>query len=863
MNITKKNDLYSFLDLIRGTKFFLGETGSTLDSKYDIARMPRDEINWSVRFKHVLDLKTDIITIGDLLNTDFNEMLRMRNCGNKSIIDARTSIIYFVMALPEEYKKIKHEIETSSSYQILNIQETSEKLPLKSLLFLRKWESSSSPLDFSFDGNDNPHISEVSIQRQINNEYPLLFYIGLDANKVIKYFDMKLSMIDFPKRMQDFIEYKKLITLQDLLKINIQELCDRPNLGQTSINRGFESIKDRVLFHESKLTMGEASPPIQILSNLLDKVDIRTREIILMRWGNEKVRSLEEIGEQYKISRERVRQIIFKFIHRANCVIRDYKKILREKFLAYIVKQISAIKCDFFNEDYQQTKYSARIYLGILSEIFEEVPFFGFIPQSIVQKIRRDFNVNSGLKSIILFLDITVGKHVEITPQRLVELMIQAGFDISKQLLCFKVIFGHDKYILYKNGEGRKYLIKKGGIRDLAYNLLRQSDQPLNIESILHSAKDYFGIKNKYESLTSVISNIKQDMRIIQFDKYKFGVETHFSYPKRMWKNICQAAKIFLSEKRRQTYVTEILERVSIEFPLIKSKYELVHILRYDPEIRDLGFFNFTLSSIKQKDRIKVTELIKTLYTNDPTVKHSLEIREKLKENRYIRDEGIGTLLKSQDYLESYLGSFYGLKDRKESNNRELSKTGKYITYLIDRHCFPYNGLEIILSCFETEELKQNAKSIISSSPELCIYTLDNSKEIVINKRWSIIKLIKCLLSNLDEPIFEEQIIWMLKDLGKPFDKNDLYKLRSEKGIIYSGQKYSLEKATLISEELISVLDECFNYINDSAKSFSIDDLYQLIKNYLNEEVEYSEFVSAIKEDDRFIVLENKLVLIK
>ena len=81
--------------------------------------------------------------------------------------------------------------------------------------------------------------------------------------------------------------------------------------------------------------------------------------------------------------------------------------------------------------------------------------------------------------------------------------------------------------------------------------------------------------------------------------------------------------------------------------------------------------------------------------------------------------------------------------------------------------------------------------------------------------------------------------------------------------INYSNGKYSLIKANLPSIELISILDDCYNFINDSAKTLSLGEMHEIVKNYLNEEIDLSQFAWAIKEDDRFIVTENNVVLVK
>ncbi len=687
---------------------------------------------------------------------------------------------------------------------------------------------------------------------------------------------------------------KQIVFLKDLLNTDYEEFFKLSNCGKKTIHDARQTViffvnnnfnvllddrsaggvvlevpesKEKEIVTEEKfhgsIQNSEVNSTfnfVTAIEDLFSEINKRDLEIALQRWSYGKLIHYAEIGKKYNITRERVRQILYQIIKNLKTKYRYYLNEWGQLLLDRLVQQPKPINKDILTE--YNLKYSPYLYLGLFSEVFEEVPFDKFMPKSFEQLNKRKIISNPKWAKIVETLNNIPPMLGQITPSNIVSILSSKGFSLSDQLLCFKIILGLKKYFFFEEGTNY-FLLRRGGIRDISYTILNSSEIPLSIDEILSEMRKYYYDGPKYDSLGSVIGNIKQDEKIIQFDRYKFGIERHFSYSRDEWLLICSIAKIFLSEIKRQSYITEILEKVCTDFPLIKSKYELVYILRTDPEIKDLGFFNFTLTSFNQEERIKVTELIKEIFNKEPSIKHFHEISEKLKENRYIRDEGIGTLLSNQDFLEKYPGGFYGLKELAAYNRIALSKREKFICYLVSQYFFPNTEVNRVLNYFDSEELKQNASDVIYSSNTLYIYSSDMNIDIILNNNWSVIKKVKCLLFNIDEPIFEEQLNWMLKDLGITAEKNDFYKIRNETTINYSNHKYSFIKTELPPIELITVLDDCYNFINDSASSFNLNEMYELVKNYVYDEINFSQFMVAVKEDERFIVTDNNLVLIK
>ncbi|MBI3123582.1 MAG: hypothetical protein HYZ10_04180 [Ignavibacteriales bacterium] len=805
---------------VKKTRFFMGG-----NIHYETINLPKIgsisiwDICWQIRFKHALQNISKIsviVTLEQLLDTHFEEFMKLRNCGRSTIEQARQAIINFLLEFNSKVGLENYEVK---------LREKEERVRFVEL-------------------------------------YPFSERLNVPLESLKRYLNISLQEFEFPARFNQYISRKsKTSNLYELLLIDPGSLVQEKNIGRKTITNVSKIIDEKIIRLEKGLENIEEKNLFAIINRVLKNISERELEILKMRWSDNKLTSLEEIGFYYNLTRERIRQIIQRVINKTLTQLTSEAENYRNMFINHLINKPAPINEQILFDSYDDLQHPPRLYLGLLSEVFQEVPFHDFMPLAFHQLVNREIAKNPSWKYLYKVLEKLKIGHKNVSALKLKEILDDQKLNSSQQLLCFKILFGLNKYFFFKEGD-QHFLLRKGGIRDVTYKILTSSKEPLSIDKILTTIHKYYCDGSKYGSLNSVIGNIKQDERIIQFDKYVFGTALHFAYTKTEWGNICETVKDFIRTKTRQCYVTEILENIRNKYPQLRSKYELVNILRNDPEIRDLGFFNFTLTSYGQEERIKLTDIIKEIFKKDPCIKHRFDIREKLKENRFVHDQGMTSLLKSQKYLKCYPGGFYGLRRLDFENDKKLAGEEKFIEYLINQHYFPTTDIKIVSEYFDAEELQQKLISTINTSKAFQIYTLENGAKCVINNNWSVLKKVKCLLSNINEPVFEEQLEWILRDLGINEFKKDLYRIKNEKSIMFSNNKYSINEASRIAPELISLIDECYDYICDSSKPFYLQDIFELVGTSEGQ-IEHNQFVDALKEDERFIVMDNNLVLIK
>lgn len=823
-------------EILINTPFFIGGSNNSCESLNPyIKNISIGALDWQIRFYNVLKnyqlwKSKNINNLYQLLNTDYNDFLILRNCGVTTIKKAQEEIIKFLLT---------HKIVLESNIEQPEILELKNNIPANNYTF-------------SIEKKEFDDFLKI---------YPFSRRLGSLPTSLKKYLDVPLNKFEFPIRFNQVLtKFKDISTLSDLLSLDPDFFSDVKNLGRKTFNDVYNIIDEKIKNFETSNEHIDVKDIVVVINNVLDKLSERELTILNMRWGKENETSLEKIGSQLNLTRERIRQIIERVIKKINIRVESHADLYRKNFLEWLIKNPKPITDQIFKETKEVVKYKSKLYLGVLSELFQEAPFHGFIPISFESYISRQIERDRDWAKIHNILENLGIGHLEVNTQKLVEHFNFHKLKPIQQLRGLKMLLGLKKYFFYKEGNSH-FLLKRGGIKDLTYKILNYCETPMNIEEILEIIRKYYYSGTMYESYSSVIGNIKLDERIIQYNRYEFGTEKHLAYQKKEWIYICNLAKNFLKKAKRQCYITEILEALYDSFPNIKSKYELVHILRTDNEINDLGFFNFSLISSGQGERVKVCDLIKDLYEKNTSVKHFHEIREELKKNRFIHDQGMSALLKSQKYLKNYTGGFYGLKRLDRENEIELIEREKFVENLIN-HFFPYTDINNVISYFGDEIMQQRLTTSIANSEKLQIYTLDTELQLILNKSWSTVKIIKCLLANIKEDVYEEQLEWMLKDLGINNYAAEIMRIKKDERIVYKDGKYKLIKLDADTKEINLLLGQCYDFIFDTTESITIKELFDLISSE-NERININQFEYYLKEDERFLITETKLVLIK
>jgi hypothetical protein len=258
--------------LIRRTKLFMG-SGSVTISSEQFSRISINSIFalFSVRFINVLKKCKEIKSLQDLLNTSYDELLKVRNCGIKSIDDAKLAIL-------------------SLDYYSL--------VPTIKL-------------------NENNQLSEYN--------FPFFEEKGIvGCQPTDDKLNTSLQKLDFPVRFQSFlVSHHKITKVKDILEIPISLFEKNKNIGRITIGKVQETIREFLASNNEEFvipTITETSEEENcskrydelIVNRIISLLGERNSKVLLMRYSYEAASklTLEEIGASFDITRERARQII-------------------------------------------------------------------------------------------------------------------------------------------------------------------------------------------------------------------------------------------------------------------------------------------------------------------------------------------------------------------------------------------------------------------------------------------------------------------------------------------------------------------------------------------------------------------------
>ena len=446
-----------------------------------------------------------------------------------------------------------------------------------------------------------------------------------------------------------------------------------------------------------------------------------------------------------------------------------------------------------------------------------------------------------------------------ISPQKLLDLIHPKSTENA--LYLFSTVF-NTKNLCFNKFEGVYFLNQIAGLQETCINILKSSEKPLELSKILEIIKYNFSADNKYDDINSVVGNIKQNSNIYELDKHIFGVREHFSYPQNHWGAINTQAKIIMTEIGRQSNAVELFDSLIEIFPKLRSKYELVYILRTNNDIEDLGFFNFALKSMGLDERITIKGSIEKLFEDNLNPKHFSEIQQKISEKRFSRIEGISSNLKSFEFLEYYFGGFWGLKMYGQYNLSNLAENDIYLTKIINYEIFPNTSLEMILNILGGNHFEQKVLTTIKNSNQLNLYDGIETEPFVISRNWSIVKLVRCILFNFKSELYWDELLWIVKDFNFVIDSYSKSKIKSDKNVIINGNKLSYFEVSLKKNDLEDIAEICYEILVESKKQESLDYIHEVLNNeYI--EITKDELLHLIKNESRFLLIDEQLIMVK
>lgn len=676
-------------------------------------------------------------------------------------------------------------------------------------------------------------ISSAKITRITNNFVKLSDLHGLSKKELLNIPSVGKNIANFMFEwfnsfhcgtFKSLIEMNKNIASQSIDEFNCSPYCVELLKEHGIFKMGDLTILD--VIHKSKLTEFEltvllelrtlqvdlATNTISTLANFHNvKIDFTVeidqfindssikaelQLIIARRWAENK--KLQTIGDEIGLTRERIRQILIiilglydtLYLFNKDHYYNYFKNIVFSKMDSIVITDITNVKEN-------KLKYPSQFYLSFLNSVFVEIPFktssmlydWGQIKPTLgkLYKTLTEPYKTTVTDYFVAYSDIEKLKWLKVIlySDRIQIALYSGEYYLNRKFYSFEPIMKH-----YLENSSKPRSLKEI-VNYLSTNELYRSSE----EEVIKAAQ------SKQGKSISLAQRMQFVAGCYHLDKYLWGTEKHLGYPKSDWTVIGQACVDVLKNEDHQADAGYIFRKIEAQFPMLHSKYELVHILKQEPRIEDLGFFSFKLKGDKPTKRILVKDLIHKCFNENWQPKHSTEIIDYIRKYRHYRFEGLKTTMHQLDEIQNYPCNYYGLKERDKENREILIKNTNFIVSYYNYNNTLFTKINLVLEELQISKSQDEFIQFLTQIPNFLIYKSKGTEDVyhfLINLKWSLKRQIKTYLANIRESL---NLNATLNDFPfithkKNLTKKQIYRLRS---YFISDPKFSLDENGLVS----------------------------------------------------------------
>jgi len=573
---------------------------------------------------------------------------------------------------------------------------------------------------------------------------------------------LKRHSLKFSAKNKRFISsstwVKKVYHLYNLLVFFPDEYLDQmpgPKDSLSDLNRAFISIihsTDEEIILAKTIGKDPILEAAVRLKSLIQIQDDRTRDFIKHRF--ETGMDMRAIGRIHNISSERVRQKLVAFTEDARQDLSTIERRLQHHILNHLIKYPKVIDREFFTNQV----LNVDAFVRILNTIYPAIPSYAnkfFVSQNIYREENPLYTLYTRLRSYLREKDgVPVNKFLD-------DFTDLDGWD---KLNIFKLILAIRFFkVIEKDGE---YILRgRMNLPEMAEQTLNNSDRAMSLKEIIDSVKVQYG--RVYTDLKVSLCHIRMNSNVLQLDKDIFGVNKHLSLKGEQMRAVQKKIADYLEKEKKIVDASVLYRLVKKDFPSIRSKYELVQLLRLSDEITDLGFFCFIHNSVNMEERKIVNEYLIEILEKNNYVMHGKELLAEINKDRVVSVTGFSSKLQNVSFIDSYGGNFYGLADHRKQNLKTLSSDPLFISNLIMQNLYPetrFSLLEQLFQEFDFEKVKQT----INKSNLFVVYDHPSipGDKLILSKYWKRNKLYYIILFAYNKPVTIAELDRVIKPLG-------------------------------------------------------------------------------------------------
>jgi Sigma-70, region 4 len=567
---------------------------------------PLTAFSISVRLRNILLGRKKLRLAGDLCGFTFSDFLRCRNCGKKTVNELR-----------ELVNSIQHSHQSADSQAGIIVQESPP-----------------------------PLIGDA-------------FFIPTNL------YNLNVSDLPLSVRLEGVLVRKKVRHLGDLHGVTVSQLRAVRSCGRKTILELIRLINRARAGEFSTEPESTWNPPklVCALDTLIADLPNRDAEILVERLGgaSDEIQTLEQIGAKFRLTRERVRQIVKKSVKR----IRKAGSYRLKSYIEQVEKRCCETVCPLtpallklWLKQASTCRFNIPFYVRLLGELSPAIPSWSAGRDMSAIQVERGGEIEQELKVVLherfQSLPLSGALHQLQTKVSLRNLKAIDFLAALQHFRSFKIDFPEPDAPVVRLARRVPF--------DVAKAVLQASNSPMSPEEILARAQSIFGPDIARWTTCTIEHALVEDKGFYLLGRRSYGLRQHFSLPERMWEQAAVDFRGLLKQQNRPVSTVEVINHRCFDWAAQTNTNELACILREDKKLIDLGRFLFALAEWGIEERQYVKDLIPKVLQKAGRPLTATEVVARLQQLRSVSPQGISSCLRKHREVRDYGFSHFGLK---------------------------------------------------------------------------------------------------------------------------------------------------------------------------------------------------------
>lgn len=476
--------------------------------------------------------------------------------------------------------------------------------------------------------------------------------------------DLKLMELPLSVRLEKVLQHCGYCSLGDLNGVDIGGLLKVKNCGKKCILELGELIHRAQAGEFSITAGGDISSRLREVAFVIDvglaRLSERNRNIFEARLSS---RTLEDVGSEFKMTRERVRQIVKFIMDKVSRgggprLVGALEAITRE-CEQRVCPLTSELFVRWLGEQAADLSRPPQFYLRVLDAMEQTIPAW---PSGSTREGGDDPN-SERVENVIETWMRQSSPHPTLA-EAYQHLRKQSAFrDLHAGIFLGTMRSARKIIVDFPDPAQPKLRLRRLRITDFARPVLAESSEPLTPEAIVERAKARYGAEAIIVSARSAANSPTPEQGFFLLGPRSIGLSQHFHTPRSRWSALCNQFAKLLHMENRPVSTIEATAQARIQGFEQTNSYEMAQILREDKRFTDLGRHLFGLSNWGVQEREHIKDLLPRVFVEANRALTVEQVFARLTRMRSATLPGLASNLQRHSDIRSFGFGYYGLKD--------------------------------------------------------------------------------------------------------------------------------------------------------------------------------------------------------